>query len=83
VGLFEDAEYAEERIELPSRFALTLFSDGILETIAADGLLAKEQLLLSKLAAGYESMDGVVDTLQLQSVQDAPDDIAVLLVSKG
>ena len=83
VGLFEDAEYAEERIELPSRFALTLFSDGILETIAADGLLAKEQLLLSKLAAGYESMDGVVDTLQLQSVQDAPDDIAILLVSKG
>ena len=83
VGLFEDAEYAEERIELPSRFALTLFSDGILETIAADGLLAKEQLLLKKLSAGYESMDGVVDTLELQSVQDAPDDIAVLLVSKG
>lgn len=83
VGLFEDAEYAEEQIELPSRFALTLFSDGILETVAADGLLAKEQLLLTKLAAGYSTINGVVEALELQGVKDAPDDIAVLLVSKG
>jgi serine phosphatase RsbU (regulator of sigma subunit) len=83
VGLFEDAEYAEERIDLPSKFALTLFSDGILETLAADGLLAKEQQLLTTLATGYNTMDGVVEALELQSVKDAPDDIAVLLVSKG
>jgi serine phosphatase RsbU (regulator of sigma subunit) len=83
VGLFEDAEYAEERLDLPQRFALTLFSDGILETIQADGLLAKETALLATLAEGFSSMDALIDTLGLQGVKEAPDDIAVLLVSKG
>jgi serine phosphatase RsbU (regulator of sigma subunit) len=83
VGLFEDAEYVEERLDLPQRFALTLFSDGILETIEADGLLAKETALLATLAEGFSSMDALIDALGLQGVKEAPDDIAVLLVSKG
>ena len=83
VGLFEDAEYTEERLDLPERFALTLFSDGILETIEADGLLAKEKVLLERLAEGVISMDALTDALNLQGIKEAPDDIAVLLVSKG
>lgn len=83
VGLFEDAEYTEERLDLPERFALTLFSDGILETIEANGLLAKEQVLLDRLAEGFSSMDALIDALNLQGIKEAPDDIAVLLVSKG
>jgi serine phosphatase RsbU (regulator of sigma subunit) len=83
VGLFEDAGYTEEELQLPDRFALTLFSDGILETLQEDGLLAKEERLLADLAPGFNSMDAVVDSLGLQRVKEAPDDIAVLLVSKG
>lgn len=83
VGLFEDAEYREERLQLPERFVLTLFSDGILETLGQDGLLAKEEALLGKLKPGLDSLDKVVATFGLQGVKEAPDDIAVLLVSKG
>lgn len=83
VGLFEDAEYTEEQLHLPERFTLTLFSDGILETIQAEGLLDKENALLARLAEGFSSMDALIDALGLQSVKEAPDDIAVLLVSKG
>lgn len=83
VGLFEDAEYAEERLDLPERFALALFSDGILETIEADGLLAKEAALLATVTEGFSSMDALIGSLGLQTVKEAPDDIAVLLVSKG
>jgi serine phosphatase RsbU (regulator of sigma subunit) len=83
VGLFEDAEYREERLQLPERFVLTLFSDGILETLDQDGLLAKEEALLGKLKPGLDSLDKVVATFGLQGVKEAPDDIAVLLVSKG
>ncbi|MDB6060449.1 MAG: transcriptional regulator [Verrucomicrobiaceae bacterium] len=83
VGLFEDAEYTEERLDLPNEFALSLFSDGILETIEVDGLLAKEKALLATLAEGFSSMDALIDALGLQGVKEAPDDIAVLLVSKG
>jgi serine phosphatase RsbU (regulator of sigma subunit) len=83
VGLFEDAEYREERLQLPERFVLTLFSDGILEMLAEDGLLAKEEALLDTLEPGYDSLDKVVAAFGLQGVKEAPDDIAVLLVSKG
>lgn len=83
VGLFEDAHYAEELLTLPKRFALTLFSDGILEMLEGEGLLAKEERLLAALAPGFNSMEAVVDALGLQRVKEAPDDIAVLLVSKG
>ncbi|HEY3699255.1 MAG TPA: fused response regulator/phosphatase [Spongiibacteraceae bacterium] len=83
IGLFEDAEYSEERLQLPPRFVLTLFSDGILETIAADGLLVKEEQLLATLRGGLDNMDALIDALGLQSVKEAPDDIALLLVSKG
>lgn len=83
VGLFEDAGYAEERLQLPSRFTLTLFSDGILEVLEGEGLLAKEERLLASLTPGFNGMDAVVDALGLQRVEEAPDDIAVLLVSKG
>lgn len=83
VGLFEDAEYREERLQLPDRFVLTLFSDGILEMLAQDGLLAKEEALLDTLKPGHDSLDKVVAAFGLQGVKEAPDDIAVLLVSKG
>jgi serine phosphatase RsbU (regulator of sigma subunit) len=83
VGLFEDAEYREERLQLPERFVLTLFSDGILETLAEDGLMAKEEALLSRLRPGFDSLDKVVAAFGLQGVKEAPDDIAVLLVAKG
>lgn len=83
VGLFEDAEYREERLQLPERFVLTLFSDGILETLANDGLLAKEEALLDTLEPGYDTLEKVVAAFGLLGVKEAPDDIAVLLVSKG
>ncbi len=83
VGLFEDAEYREEQIQLPPRFVLTLFSDGILETLVEEGLLSKEAALLGALQPGLDSMDKVVAAFGLQGMKEAPDDIAVLLISKG
>lgn len=83
VGLFEDAQYGEVSLQLPPTFTLTLFSDGVLEMIPGDGLLAKEARLLEAMSPGQDCMDAVVDALGLRSVGEAPDDIAILLVSKG
>lgn len=82
VGLFEDVQYEAERVQLPERFLLTLLSDGVLEVIEGDGLLAKEQNLLAAMSAEVTSMDKLVDTLRLQGVSEAPDDIALLLITK-
>jgi serine phosphatase RsbU (regulator of sigma subunit) len=83
VGLFEDAQFGEESLQLPPRFVLTLFSDGVLEVVPGEGVLAKEAQLLATLSPGFDAVDAVVDTLGLPGVGDVPDDIAVLLVSKG
>jgi serine phosphatase RsbU (regulator of sigma subunit) len=83
VGLFEDAQFSEESLQLPPRFVLTLFSDGVLEVVPGEGVLAKEAQLLATLSPGFDAVDAVVDALGLPGAGDVPDDIAVLLVSKG
>ena len=82
VGLFDTAEYSEKTLLLPENFVLTLFSDGILEVIPARGVLEQEEYLLDKLQRGQDNIEEVVADLELEKVVDAPDDIAVLLISK-
>ena len=82
VGLFEDAVYTVESLELPEQFQLTLLSDGVLEVLAGDGLLAKEANLLAAMSPQLTTMDGLVDALGLEGVNEAPDDIALLLITK-
>ena len=82
VGLFDQANFAENTLLLPEHFVLTLFSDGILEVIEAQGLIAQEQFLLQKLQAAPDNIDGVVDALALNQLVTVPDDIAVLLISR-
>ncbi|ARN75290.1 fused response regulator/phosphatase [Oceanicoccus sagamiensis] len=82
VGLFEHAQYSENTLLLPENFVLTFFSDGILEVVEAEGVIAQEQFLLDKLQAAPNSIDGVVDALSLSQLVEAPDDIALLLISR-
>lgn len=83
VGLYEDAEYHEATLQLPERFVLSMFSDGVLEMMPGEGMMAKEQALLNSLSSELESIDAVVDALGLGRRTEVPDDIAVLVVSRG
>jgi len=82
VGLFEEAEYIEETVSLPSKAVLTLFSDGILEVISVTGVLGQEQFLLEQLKEGPYTIDDVLTALALPDIGEVPDDIAVLLITK-
>jgi phosphoserine phosphatase RsbU/P len=83
VGIFENASYTEKIEPLPDSFVLTLFSDGVLEVLSTEGVLAQERHLLDKLKSGLSSINEIAKALDLEGVVDAPDDIAVLLISKG
>lgn len=83
VGLFDAADYTEKTLILPDSFVLTFFTDGILEVLASDGVLAQESKLLESLDSRPSSTAEVIKTLALDKVVDAPDDIAILMVSKG
>ncbi|WP_019531474.1 fused response regulator/phosphatase [Dasania marina] len=83
VGLFDEPEFNEQLINLPDKFVLTLFSDGILEILPREGLRAQEAFLLERLQQAQLSVEALAESLELQQIIDFPDDIAVLLISKG
>ncbi|GLQ30071.1 response regulator [Litoribrevibacter albus] len=83
VGLFEEAEYSQQELEIVADdFALITFSDGVLELLGEKSLLEKEEYLLDVVAAGADNIDGICETLKLKSIQDAPDDIAILSLTR-
>lgn len=82
VGLFEKPVFEEREIVLPEHFTLTLFSDGILETIAEPSLADKEALLLRKLKDGYVSSEQLTTELEF-GVESHPDDVAIMTVSRA
>jgi len=82
VGIMEDAVYEEHVVELPDRFMLALFSDGILEILPPKNLLEKEEYFLSVFEQTAESPEQLVTHLGLDRVETAPDDIAALFVRK-
>lgn len=82
VGMFESPVFEERQITLPEKFTLTLFSDGILETINKPSLAEKEQLLLRTLRSGFISSAEL--TAQLEFGADThPDDVAIMTVSRA
>jgi phosphoserine phosphatase RsbU/P len=82
VGIMEDALYEEHLVELPDRFMLALFSDGILEILPPKNLIEKEQYFLTVFEQTAESPEQLVTYLGLDRMAAAPDDIAALFVRK-
>lgn len=88
VGLFDEVTFEDITIDLPEQFHLTVFSDGILEVLPQPTLKEKEAYLLSVIKAeGLESsaqgIQSLYEALALNTVKDAPDDIAMLVLTRN
>ncbi|WP_263078468.1 response regulator [Endozoicomonas sp. Mp262] len=83
LGLFEDASFEDTTIDLPSRFTLTIFSDGILEVLPQKSLQDKENHLLSVIREGANTVDALTEKLGLRNLSEAPDDIAILMLARS
>ncbi len=82
VGIFEGAEYTNYMVKLPDEFSLCMFSDGILEIMPADSLTEKENKLLAMVRDGCRTVDEFNKKLKILEIKDAPDDIAIMTVTK-
>lgn len=78
VGMFEDAEYQTQGLEIPPIFSISVFSDGILETLPQTGLSAKQEYLHQLAGAGEPDATALARTLHLDRGWAPPDDISVL-----
>ena len=83
VGLFEDAHYKDVTIDLPTKFSLTILSDGILEVLPHKSLQEKENYLLSVIKEEAGTVSAIKKRLGLDRVEDAPDDIALLVLARN
>ena len=82
VGMMEDTQFVEHLIDLPDRFMLAIFSDGILEILPPKNLIEKEKYFLDVFEQTADSPEELVTRLGLDNVETAPDDIAALFISK-
>lgn len=82
LGIFEDAEWEVQSIQLPAQqqFSLVVFSDGVLEVLPPDNLIEKENYLRNVLSKQEGSIEDICAALQINSLDAAPDDIAVLKI---
>jgi serine phosphatase RsbU (regulator of sigma subunit) len=83
VGLFDEATYTDHVLELPERFSLTLFSDGILDLLPGETLKDKETALPQIVKAAGGSLDGLRQKFGLATLGEMPDDIALLVLSRN
>jgi sigma-B regulation protein RsbU (phosphoserine phosphatase) len=82
VGIFKDARWQIYHRQLPENFALICFSDGVLELCDKKDMEEKEADLLKKLSLSTGSLESICNTLSINQVQDNPDDIAILSISR-
>ncbi|WP_145002950.1 two-component system response regulator RssB [Pseudomonas oryzihabitans] len=83
VGLFKEATYNDHQMALPERFSLTLFSDGIFDLLPGDNLKEKEHSLPDYVRRAGGTLAGLSEALNLASVSEMPDDIALLVLSRN
>ncbi len=83
VGIFRELSWDVYSKDLPDNFSLACFSDGVLEILPPEGLQEKEAYLLDLLSQGDGDIETICNQLALDSIEEAPDDIAIMTVSKG
>lgn len=78
IGIFKDADWEIESVQLPDKFSLIVFSDGVLEVLPDEGLIDKELHLLQVMEKCDGGIDSICDALNINEMDAAPDDIAIL-----
>lgn len=83
VGLFPNTKWEIEELQLPDKFILVAFSDGILEVLPQETLAEQEQFILDRLKNVDADIDAVLPALGIEVAKDLPDDIAVFMMARG
>ena len=82
-GIFKDATWAVEEIQLPEKFALVLLSDGVFELLPGKEIADKEARLLRYLSNRSVSLKALKKGLFIEGIKDLQDDVSVLLLTGG
>lgn len=82
IGLFANAQYSDNSLDLSQPFSLHLFSDGVFELLNAQRLQAKEQQLLELVEQTSGQWSELLSQLRLDRSEVIDDDVALLTISR-
>lgn len=83
LGLFPGASWETQRLHLPERFCLSIFSDGILEVLPGMDIIERERYLLEKMhITGAADIAGIAEAFELNDTDAVQDDIALLILKR-
>jgi phosphoserine phosphatase RsbU/P len=80
VGLFENASYTEATLDLPEKYILALFSDGLLEVMPEGSLKSRMEMLRLEIEKPGASIETIAWNLGLANIGSPVDDITLLMV---
>ncbi len=84
IGIFENPDWTVYQATIPVGGRVIAFSDGVLETMAENGLGEKEVALLKLAEQSSGGAESIQDIMGNDLLADAPDDIAMLtIVNRG
>lgn len=78
IGIFKDASWQVQSVQLPRDFSIVVFSDGVLEVLPDMGLIEKETYLQQAMTECSGDIGSIFEALDINEMDTAPDDIAVL-----
>ncbi len=83
VGLFPEPMFEQKEITLESEFEIALFSDGVLEMLPQETMNEMEQRLIEAVIETKGAGPQVIkDSLLPGIIDEAPDDIAIMTISR-
>ncbi|MFT3714175.1 MAG: fused response regulator/phosphatase [Archangium sp.] len=82
LGLLPTAHYEELKFNLEPDAKIVAFTDGVFEVLPGASNDEK-QMRLAELATSAKTADGLVEALGLSADKPRPDDVAVLVLSRG
>lgn len=83
VGLFNDASYDRTEVPLGENYRFVAFSDGVLEFINLPSMADKERFLMEMVKKGNHNVSSMLNYLDIDINEPAPDDLAILMCTKG
>jgi len=83
VGLFEDAHWQIEQLELPKTFSLVVVSDGLLDCLSGTSWAEKQSQLLTAIEKAGHSHSALCAELGIDEIKAAPDDVSIVMVTRS
>lgn len=83
VGIFEDATWHVEELEMPERSSLVLLSDGVFDLFPEAQISDKETAILKLLGTRSGTLEDLKEALQIDYIEEPQDDISLLLLTRG